>query len=142
MEGQQGEAIVWMDEARVRRAIIRGRVLEVASAVGGVVVSWGGGLIAGYCYAPDGRVVVTRPSALAGAPPTAEFMAPDQAEQQMVQAGIELPGLGVLHLGPMLVWAWRAFQTRCAELVLVGPPPQQREPEPAEVRGRPSLLTH
>lgn len=137
---QQGEAIVWMDEARVRRTIIRGRVLEVASAPGGVVVSWGGGLVAGYCYAPDGRVVMTKPSRLDGAPPTQEFMSPTEGERQMVEAGLELPGLGVLRLGPMLAWAWRVYQARCAELALMGPPPQREAPQ--EARARPSLLTH
>lgn len=139
--GQQGEAIVWMDEARVRRAIIRGRVLEVASASGGVVVSWGGGLIAGYCYAPDGQhVAVTRPSSLAGAPPTATLLSPAEGEQQMFQAGIELPGLGVLHIGPLMLWAWRAYQERCAGLLLVSPPTPR--PEPEAHQARPSLLTH
>lgn len=138
--GQQGEAIVWLDEARVRRTIIRGRVLEVASAPGGVVVSWGGGLVAGYGYAPDGRIAVTKPSRLDGAPPTTELMAPNEGERQMMEAGLELPGLGVLHLGPMLLWAWRVYQARCAEIVLMGPPPQREAPP--EARARPSLLTH
>jgi hypothetical protein len=140
MQQAEGEPIQWSEEILVRRAVVRGRMLEVASAAGGVVVLWQGALVVGYGYARDGRVAVTKPSAIVGAPPSTVTMSPEEGERAMVETAIEIPSVGVLHLAPLLVWAWRAYQARCAEAALYMPPVPATQREPEAPRSR--LVTH
>ncbi len=134
-----GETVQWSDEVVMRRALVRGRFLDVAATNAGVVVSWGNMLLVGYGYTGDGRVVVTKPSKLEGAPPSQVVITPEQAEVTIVNEPIEVPGLGMLECGMVVAWAWRVYQSRAYNAMLSMP---AQPPSEEGKASKPALLVH